>query len=125
MFQENKTRQIFRKTNISYPLIRTLTCELTPRNYIFKLSSEILDCTSALFKSSCKDTRTIPTGEYIMSVKIVSLLLTLSNVLIVQTISPVSFHIAFSSLTLQHFSQRSWLRLQTRSSNFSFTSQTK
>ena len=26
MFQENKARQIFRKTNISYPLIRTRTC---------------------------------------------------------------------------------------------------
>ena len=26
MFQENKARQIFRKTNISYPLIRTSTC---------------------------------------------------------------------------------------------------
>ena len=26
MFQENKARQIFRKTNISYPLIRTCTC---------------------------------------------------------------------------------------------------
>ena len=26
VFQENKTRQIFRKTNISYPLIRTRTC---------------------------------------------------------------------------------------------------
>ena len=27
MFQENKARQIFRKTNISYPLIRTRTCQ--------------------------------------------------------------------------------------------------
>ena len=26
VFQENKARQIFRKTNISYPLIRTRTC---------------------------------------------------------------------------------------------------
>ena len=26
LFQENKARQIFRKTNISYPLIRTRTC---------------------------------------------------------------------------------------------------
>ena len=26
MFQENKARQIFQKTNISYPLIRTRTC---------------------------------------------------------------------------------------------------
>ena len=26
VFQENKARQIFRKTNISYPLIRTCTC---------------------------------------------------------------------------------------------------
>ena len=26
MFQENKARQIFRKTNTSYPLIRTRTC---------------------------------------------------------------------------------------------------
>ena len=26
MFQENNARQIFRKTNISYPLIRTSTC---------------------------------------------------------------------------------------------------
>ena len=26
VFQENKVRQIFRKTNISYPLIRTRTC---------------------------------------------------------------------------------------------------
>ena len=27
VFQENKARQIFRKTNISYPLIRPNTCE--------------------------------------------------------------------------------------------------
>ena len=27
VFQENKACQIFRKTNISYPLIRTCTCE--------------------------------------------------------------------------------------------------
>ena len=26
VFQENKARQIFRKTNFSYPLIRTRTC---------------------------------------------------------------------------------------------------
>ena len=26
VFQENKARQIFRKTSISYPLIRTRTC---------------------------------------------------------------------------------------------------
>ena len=26
VFRENKARQIFRKTNISYPLIRTRTC---------------------------------------------------------------------------------------------------
>ena len=26
VFQESKARQIFRKTNISYPLIRTHTC---------------------------------------------------------------------------------------------------
>ena len=26
VFQENKARQVFRKTNISYPLIRTRTC---------------------------------------------------------------------------------------------------
>ena len=26
VFQENKARRIFRKTNISYPLIRTCTC---------------------------------------------------------------------------------------------------
>ena len=26
LLQENRARQIFRKTNISYPLIRTLTC---------------------------------------------------------------------------------------------------
>ena len=26
MFQENKARQIFQQTNISYPLIRTLMC---------------------------------------------------------------------------------------------------
>ena len=26
LFQENKARQIFRKINISYPLIRTCTC---------------------------------------------------------------------------------------------------
>ena len=30
VFQENKARQIFRKTNISYPLIRTRTCVLHP-----------------------------------------------------------------------------------------------
>ena len=27
VFQENKARQIFRKTSISYPLVRTRTCE--------------------------------------------------------------------------------------------------
>ena len=26
VFQDNKARQIFRKTNISYPLVRTFTC---------------------------------------------------------------------------------------------------
>ena len=26
VFQENKARQIFQKTNVSYPLIRTRTC---------------------------------------------------------------------------------------------------
>ena len=29
VLQQKKTRQIFRKTNISYPLIRTRTCALT------------------------------------------------------------------------------------------------
>ena len=36
MFQENKARQIFRKTNISYPLIRTHTCAYQGvRNVLF------------------------------------------------------------------------------------------
>ena len=30
VFQENKAHQIFRKRNISYPLIRTRTSEITP-----------------------------------------------------------------------------------------------
>ena len=33
VFQEDKTRQIFRKTNISYPLIRTPTC--APKKCLF------------------------------------------------------------------------------------------
>ena len=41
-FQENKARQIFRKTNISYPLICTSTCAYQRvRNVCF---SEILTC---------------------------------------------------------------------------------
>ena len=42
MFQENKARQIFRKTNISYPLVRTRTCAYQGvRNVHY---SEILTC---------------------------------------------------------------------------------
>ena len=42
VFQENKTRQIFRKTNISYPLIRTHTCAYQKgKNVLF---SENLAC---------------------------------------------------------------------------------
>ena len=42
VFQENKARQIFRKTNISYPLIRTRTCAYQGvRNVCF---SENLTC---------------------------------------------------------------------------------
>ena len=42
LFQENKVRQIFRKTNISYPLIRTRTCACQGiRNVCF---SENLTC---------------------------------------------------------------------------------
>ena len=42
VFQENKARQIFRVTNISYPLIRTRTCAyLGVRNVSF---SENLPC---------------------------------------------------------------------------------
>ena len=42
VFQENKTRQIFRKTNISYPLMRTRTCAYQGvRNVHF---SEIFTC---------------------------------------------------------------------------------
>ena len=42
VFQENKARQIFRKTNISYPLIRTRTCVYQGvRNVCF---SENLTC---------------------------------------------------------------------------------
>ena len=33
VFQENKARQIFRKTNISYPLIRTCVCLCAYRRY--------------------------------------------------------------------------------------------
>ena len=35
VLQKNKTRQIFRKTNISYPLIRTLV--FTPRRLLWLL----------------------------------------------------------------------------------------
>ena len=42
MFQENKARQIFRKANISYPLIRIRTCAYQGvKNVLF---SEILAC---------------------------------------------------------------------------------
>ena len=42
VFQENRARQIFRKTNISYPLIRTRTCAYQGvRNVLF---SENLAC---------------------------------------------------------------------------------
>ena len=37
VFQENYTRQIFRKTNISYPLIRTRTCAYQGvRKFVFR-----------------------------------------------------------------------------------------
>ena len=36
MFQENKARQIFRKTNIFYPLIRTRTCAYEEEMFVFR-----------------------------------------------------------------------------------------
>ena len=36
VFQENKARQIFRKTNISYPLIRTRMCAYQGVRNVFR-----------------------------------------------------------------------------------------
>ena len=50
MFQENKARQIFWKTNISYPLIRTRTSFC-----LFALLSTSIACWVATFASGCFD----------------------------------------------------------------------
>ena len=41
VFQENKARQIFRKLNISYSLIRTHTCALKGQLYLSKPAGQV------------------------------------------------------------------------------------
>ena len=53
MFQENKARQIFRKTNISYPLIRTRAfCVITDELLIAKLNVYEVDTNCLYFLAS-------------------------------------------------------------------------